>query len=602
MEQKVILFGVDGLIPELVYKFAAEGYLPNISKIMKGGSVSEILPYINLWGDVNFVSLLSGQAPGTSWNEQGKPETDTKNVLRVMEEQGKKCALVHFPATISNERTEHFIFAPFGGKINERNIELIPPAIYSTHPDKWPSRKENEALGWPPTKGTLAYHLKTSEHPKIEKMNQGYKLELQSVEGTLIPINIEIKGQDSIALSNNDHGISLMLTLENWSDWATLQVDDREGSIRFKLLKLDEEKGEIDLLQSQVVAVKNISNDHHAEQIVLKHAGPFIQKWTVTCSPSEFYYETSYEEGDYQAQWLANAAITLVNHCGYDVFATVFRLNDETHHTCLAEYDPVSPYYSTEKAKICEEVMRKSYEVLDQAIGHLLAEKSEDTMLMIVSDHGNYPNSYVCDIHRRLSEFGLIELDSSGNAILEKSKAFLKNGRGGLEVYVNLKGREAHGIVEREQYEQVQTEIFRSLTTWYHETPEGLINVTGVVIKKQDASLLGYWGERTGDVLFAYNKGFVWGRNAEGTTVAAVSRGSANHGPQIPTARSMHSSNLGIALIYGKNAKNGYLRNCNEYGYYRMDDVGNTIAQLIGLNELGALSGQFMRDCFFENV
>jgi hypothetical protein len=598
MGQKVIVFGVDGLIPELVYKFESEGYLPNITKMMKGGSVSEILPYINLWGDVNFVSLLSGQAPGTSWKEQRIPETDTQNLMRVMQDQGKKCALVHFPATISTECTEHFIFAPFGGKINEKNIELLPPAIFSTHPEKWPRKTEKEELGWPPKKA-LSYHLKTSEHPKIKKTEHGYMLELHSIEGTIIPVHVYKKGQDSFELTINDQGISLMLSLENWSDWTTVQVDDRQGSVRFKLLKFDEEKEEMDLLQSQVVAVKSIATNSDVEQIVLKNAGPFIQKWTVTCSPKTLYFETSYEEADYQAQWLAKAALTLINDCQYDVFATVFRLNDETHHTCLGEYDPISPYYSSGQAKICEEVMRKSYEILDNAIGLLLAEKSEDTTLMLVSDHGNYPNSYACDIYRRLSEFGLAVLDSDGIPILDESKAYLKSGRGGLEIYVNLKGREANGIVDTENYEQVQTEIFRSLTTWYHETPKGLLNVTGVVVKKQDASLLGYWGDRTGDVLFAYNKGFVWGTNSEGKTIAAVSQGSANHGPQIPTARSQHSSNFGIALLYGKSTRNGYIRDCHKYGYYRMDDVGKTIAQLIDIKDFGAITGHFMRDCFY---
>ncbi|GGE27915.1 hypothetical protein GCM10011391_03000 [Pullulanibacillus camelliae] len=598
MKQKVILFGVDGLIPELIYKFAKEGHLPNMSKVLKEGAATELLPYINLWGDVNFTSLLSGQAPGTSWNRQGHPEVESKSLLRLMQTEGRKCALVHFPSTLPEEETKHFVFAPFGGKVQGNPIELISAGIFSTTPEKWSKQTQfDQHLGWPP-QDTLAHHLKPDEHNKIKNVGDGFVMELLSNNGTALEVKISIRNEDSLQLTINQE-VQLVLSRHQWSDWVTINIGAQRGTLRFKLLAFNSDKREIDILQSQVIAANTISiNDEEIERKLLTDLGPFIQKWTVTCSPDEPYYETSYEEAEYQVEWLTKAALMLLKDCHYDVFATVFRLNDETHHTCIGEYDPISPFYSPERAHICKEVILKSYKILDKAIGKILDEKDDHTTLLIASDHGNYPNFYVCDIYRRLAECGLAVIDENGFPIFSQSKAYLKDSRGGLEVYVNLQGREEQGIVAPADYEQVQTDIFRALTTWYHDTPKGLMNVIGLTIKKQDASLLGYWGDRTGDVLFAYNRGFVWGTNAGGEAVAAVKHPSANHGPQIPTARSEHSSNYGIALFHGPTTMKGYVRECSRYGYYRMNDVGQTIARLIGLKENGDLDGRFMADCF----
>ncbi len=381
-----------------------------------------------------------------------------------------------------------------------------------------------------------------------------------------------------------------------WSDWREMAFGESRGFAQFKLLAFDAGAGEIDLLQSQINRTRGYSNDAELERSILEHSGPFISKWTVPATPGGRYTDTSYEEGEYQAQWLAKTALMLVNEQRADLFATVFRLNDETHHTSLGEYDPSSPFYSAERAKICEETMRRSYEILDRAIGRILREKTEDTTLVLASDHGNVPNVYLCDIYQRLSEFGLCHLDSSGLPEMGRSQAYLKNERGGLEVFVNLKGRESHGIVDATDYERVQTEIFRALTTWYHPTPKGNENVAGMVLKKQDAAMIGYWGEEMGDVIFAYNRGFVWGHNDHRDVVAPLLLPSANHGPQIPTANTQASSNYGIAVFYGRGVRKGTHR--GRLAPYRMNDAGATIAKILGVRDSRGIEGRSMEELF----
>lgn len=593
--QKVIVFGVDGLIPELVYKFSSEGYLPNISKMMKEGATSELLPFISTWGDVNWISFLTGQAPGNAWKGQTKSSASKENLIGLADIEGKKCALVHFPQSLSVEGTIHYSFAPFYGGTSAPSFELASPRVYSTNLNKWPVKEKKESLGWPPT-DTIAHHEKNNRS-SIENLNNQYNFKIHLNDRREKDVSIEPLDGKNVRLYINKNSIA-DIELNKWSDWINVNFDEeQEGTVRFKLVKYDAEKREIDIIQSQINRVNGLSENRSIEEYLLKKCGPFLSVWTVKASADELYNETSFEEGEYQAMWLADAALGLIKDKEVDLFATVFRLNDETHHTSLGQYDPSSPFYAKEKSSIYEETMRKSYEVLDRAIGKILDEKTKDTTLILASDHGNVPNHYFCDIYRRLEEFDLCELDERGNPVLDKSKAYLKEERGGLEVFVNLKGRENNGIVLKEEYDSIQEKIFQALSGWTHNVEGNPQNVTALTLKKQDASSIGYWGPEMGDVIFAYSQGFVWGTNKR-DAVAPVSVASANHGPQIPSAKTSHSSNQGIIVLHGSNNKAGYKHNVEQFGPYLMSDAGKTISQLLGIQDTSTLDGKLMSKLF----
>ncbi|WP_040978400.1 alkaline phosphatase family protein [Oceanobacillus jeddahense] len=590
-EQKVIMFGVDGLIPELIFKFSREGYLPNITQLMQEGSTTELLPYISTWGDVNWVSFLTGLAPGNAWKGQSLPKGNDNTLLGLANSEDKKCALVHFPQTISTNDTKHFSFAPFYGGKEDPPFELATPRVFSTCLNKWPKKEIRESLGWPRT-SSLAHHEKNNRSPIINEQGK-LSFHMQFTNNIEKEVIIFLINEDKIRLEF-DNAISVEINKNNWSNWVWLNLSNNVGGwIRFKLAGYNLEKQELDIIQSQLLQTDNISNQQELGEYLLKKNGPFIQSWTIKASPDEFYHDSGFEEAEYQAAWLADSAIELINNKGFDMFATVFRLNDETHHTSLGQYDPFSPFYKEELAPIYEENIRKSYIILDETIGKLLRNKDEDTTVILASDHGDVPNKYFCDIYLRLAEFGLCTIDEEGNPVLDKSKAILKDERGGLEIFVNLKGREANGIVPEEDYEFVQDSIYKALSTWVYKEKQ----VSALTLKKQDASIIGYWGSDMGDVIFAYNLGFVWGTNKK-DIIAEVSVPGANHGPQIPSSKTEHSSNLGVFIASGKTSNKGYKRNIVENGPYLMDDAGKTIADLLGIKDTSTLDGRFMTDLF----
>lgn len=590
LESKVILFGVDGLIPELLDRFIGEGCLPNLRKFKEQGSGSRLLPFISTWGDVNFVSLLTGQSPGISWKGQGFPNHEGGQLLQLITKSQKKSALVHFPKSI-NAGEKDFVFAPFQSGVPP--FELASPAVYCSVKKSVKTKgRARERLGWPP-KETLAHHEKHNQR-EIYQNGESSCITIEAHDGSALELGIEPLSGKQIKLYIPDHK-HLVVTCGEWTEWTTVTIGNKTGNVRFKLADYDRACGKIALIQSQITLQESLSNDSSLERLLISRCGPFISKWALMAAPDEPYIESSFEEGEYQANWLVNAALYLLEQ-GIDMFATVFRLNDETHHTCLSECDPSSPHYSPSRAVLCEQTIRRSYEILDQAIGDLLQKKTVNTQLILVSDHGNVPNAYVCDIYRRLEQFGLVTLDDEGLIDRDKSQAYMKDERGGLEIYVNLWRPGKKGVVREEDYHQVQTSIFKALTTWYIDTTQGQKNVIALTLKKQDATIIGYWGEDAGDVIFAYNQGFVWGSHVSGTTVSAVSVPSANHGPQIPSASTGYASNYGIAIMHGSCFKRGGWRDDTKLGPYFMNDLGTTIAKLLEVSNRGNLDGRLMND------
>ncbi|MBZ9558619.1 MULTISPECIES: alkaline phosphatase family protein [unclassified Modicisalibacter] len=577
--EKVLLLGVDGLIPELVDRFCDEGALPNIQRLRDEGTTTRLMPYISTWGDTNFVTFLSGQAPGNSWVGQRMPPRDTRHLLELMNEAGKKCALVHFPESLVPTGEHDLCLAPYWSGQGPAPMELASAGLHTSDPAAWPEVPQHEALGWPPS-GTLAHHQKHNRLP-IERSAGEYHAAIRLNGGGSLPVTLTPEGDGRVSLSLDAQHTTL--DVGEWSGWLPVDTAHGAGQVRFKLLAHDIATGRLDLLQSQITIPEQLSNQPALADRLIRRHGPFIAKWAVSADPDTLYHETSFEEGRYQLEWLVDSALTLLDEEDFSLFATVFRLNDETHHTCLAYCDPASPFFSATRQAEYLEAIRCSYRLLDDAVGRLLAGCREDTLLVLASDHGDVPNHYLCDIHRRLAEFDLCTLDDRGRPVIERSRAFLKDERGGLEIFVN------RDLVAVPDVADVQTRILKALTTWYVDTPAGERNVVALAVKGEDAGILGYWGEHRGDVLFAYASGFVWGVNRRGDTVAPVQSAGANHGPQIPSASTDFASNLGLAIFHGSGVRAGQALPAN--GLRRMDDPGATFARVLGL-ETATLDGK----------
>ena len=237
-------------------------------------------------------------------------------------------------------------------------------------------------------------------------------------------------------------------------------------------------------------------------------------------------------------------------------------------------------------------------------MSRIMEKMDDETVLMLASDHGGVPNRYMCDIYRYLEQAGLCARNDNGEIIWAETQVYLKGDRGGLELFVNLQGREPQGIVPPADYEKVQEKVLHLLGSWHVIENGSVRNAVGLALKKQDAGVIGFWGDNAGDVIFAYNTGFVWGVSADGDIIAPVEQAGANHGPQKPTAETEVSSNYGVIIMYGSGIKNGIFCDRFQRGPYKMVDPAATIARLLDIAPplVTDIHGTVMADLLQETV
>jgi predicted AlkP superfamily phosphohydrolase/phosphomutase len=139
---------------------------------------------------------------------------------------------------------------------------------------------------------------------------------------------------------------------------------------------------------------------------------------------------------------------------------------DQVSHTMWHTRDPGHPAYVAERDAKYASVIDDLYIQFDQIIGYTLDHMSDDTILVVMSDHGFgsfrrtfdmnawlKQNGYLTVIDEPftgINDIGLLNVDWS------QTKAY-NTGLNGL--YINLAGREAEGIVQAEDRDAVIAEI-----------------------------------------------------------------------------------------------------------------------------------------------
>ncbi len=124
----------------------------------------------------------------------------------------------------------------------------------------------------------------------------------------------------------------------------------------------------------------------------------------------------------------------------WDLMMIHFMTTDRLHHFMWDQYDPQAPHYKD---------FLRLYSRIDEIIGEVADKIEDDTMLMMLSDHGFCSVKYEVNLNVWLQQEGFLRFQTNTPKSLEeidgRSKAYsLIPGR----IYINLKGREPRGSVE----------------------------------------------------------------------------------------------------------------------------------------------------------
>lgn len=218
---------------------------------------------------------------------------------------------------------------------------------------------------------------------------------------------------------------------------------------------------------------------------------------------------------DAKVDWYATAINYLIEEEKYDVVFSHFHNIDLEGHMIVRRLkdhgDNKLP--ESEYAALLERV----YVQADEYIGRFMHLLDKDWTILIVSDHGQ-----VCPEHlppylgddagvnlRVMEELGYthIKVDADGNELheidWERTKAVANRAN---HIYINLKGRDPHGIVEPEDKYQLEEEIMTALYG-YHDKQTGM-RVIACALRNKDAILLGMGGPECGDIIYWTAEGY----------------------------------------------------------------------------------------------
>jgi predicted AlkP superfamily phosphohydrolase/phosphomutase len=196
---------------------------------------------------------------------------------------------------------------------------------------------------------------------------------------------------------------------------------------------------------------------------------------------------------------------------GFDegFFFFYFSTTDQGAHMLWNYMDPEHP--SHQQDDFLEDGIRKLYVELDQKLGEVMRAIDDDTLLVVMSDHGFAPFYWEVNLNSWLVDNGWMTLHKPadrgkhtwfGNVDWSKTKAYAAGING---LYLNLKGREKNGIVEPADRERVMDELERDLLAMV-DPRNGGTPVTLALRPKDE--FRGPYADTGPDFIVGYNLGY----------------------------------------------------------------------------------------------
>lgn len=647
MQKKIYAYGMDGFITPMMKFFAAEGCLPNFSRLLREGTVNQTLPSFPVWTPTNWATLSTGAHTGThgvsTWRTTIEPGPPAKQVnsfdgrannadriWNALERAGLKGVAVHYPGAHPSGVQLGYVVDGFGSPgHNSTEFEVAAAQAYTTDP----AAVSDVAMGHdgsalsgprsveliPPLAAAEGWtNLPTSAStPLATSFVLHARLGGDSNRFHLLALDSRGAGYDRLLICRSRDAADVVAAANcgEWSDWAieSFRIEGRaqQASVRFKALELSSDGSRLKLYRTQVTYTDGYTyGDAELAAQLLERFGPYQEHASMTPYTSGMVdFDTALEECEYQGLWFADVANYMLHEKECSYFTCHWHLYDYLNHIHLADVDPVCPGFNSDTKEKYLDYFRRAYQVGDRVLGRMYQAADAannngcEVHVGIVSDHGAYPDLRIANIRKFLYDQGFLVLKSGESAIAEdqdvvpedidwdKTSAYL--ARRGFDITINAPPGPAFDAIERK--------LLTALRTWVDTEKEQ--TVVAIALPKRDAYLLGQWGDQCGDVIFAWDHDYVSGYYTQwlgiegGGNVGAPIVYGAHHGGFIPTDNGF-SSTYGSCLLSGPGLKQGYERAVEKLGYIHAVDVVPTFCHILGVEPPAQSQGAVARDLF----
>lgn len=605
---KLILIGVDSFLLDFVEEFTSKGLMPNIKQLMKKGAYGYALPSMPTFTPPNWTTIATGADPSihgiTGWMFDSK-NCKVEHLWTVAAKAGKKSVLLRYPCGWPS--THENVWA-LGNGSPHHSIGVIEEATAYTlgriyrYSGGLHGTFESMPVFFSPAQGWMDL-IESKLQPMEAKLDIVTEKNFEPIRWWALAYASSGVGYDRILITRSKDCLDSVccLRIGEWSDFIkiNLRMEGKilEGAFKFKLVELSNGLSNFSLFRTQIHALSDFTDPPHLCGELIKNIGPYLD------NPSRFclahgWNETYFEELKEHINWLVKAARYLKENHGWDLLFTQCQSPDYIKHESWAGIDPLAPGYDPKKESEYWEIISADYEIIDEFVGGLYDLADEETIVVVVSDHGHIPNIRVIFLANILEDEGLLVYDEKGNIDVSKSiiRGFTHDG-----ILLNTKWRYKNGIIESEKdYLNIVNRIIDLLLS----IKDGERHVVQLAIKGSEASPLGV-DETFGDVIFCPRPGYNLIRKpAEKTSLSregyiglpdskyGMWGGAESIHNGLPSARVSIGTNMAMFVMFGPNVKEGF--RCKRPIWLK--DLSPTIAYLMGLPLLKNANGRIINE------
>jgi predicted AlkP superfamily phosphohydrolase/phosphomutase len=561
--KKVIVIGIDGMDPRLCERMMDAGDLPHLSRMRDGDGFRPLGTSIPPQSPVAWANFITGAGPGAHGifdfihrdpSEQCMPRYAAAETVKG--EEGWDIGDYEVPLTFwpfNHEPTQTFLRrggTPFWDYLDEAGIPSWLYDIPSNYPPS-PSRHGHShclsGLGVPDLRGGYGtYQFFSEDTIRAKREGGGMRKPLlfknDAATAVLVgPDNTYLKKPKSAEVSFRIYrhptqptarielqGRTIVLKESEWSDWCKVDFEltmpsflpnsHVSGICRFYLQSA---RPDFRLYVTPI----NIDPSDPGGQKITEPTG-FV---TQIADELDLFYTTGFQEDHkalsngvfsdeefrQQAAYVLEERLNLLDfargHYEDGLLFFYFSSTDLQGHMFWWDSDEKHPVRSADQAKKCNQLLIDVYKKLDEVVGDIRKQYGDDGTIFVISDHGfcNFRRQF--NINTWLRDNGYLR-PGNCKSLLDPRRGPLADwmhtrayGLGLNGVYLNLKGRERHGIIGPDERDALLNEIREKLLA-VRDPLDGQPVIVNVY--RSDEVYSGPFASSAPDLIIGYNRGY----------------------------------------------------------------------------------------------
>ncbi len=547
--RKVIVLGIDGLDPDLLTKFMADGKMPNFARLAAQGSFKRLTTSIPPQSPVAWSNLITGMNSG-GHGIFDFIHRDPKNFQLYfstsrVEGPRHNLRLGSWVIPLGSGSAEQLRHGKaFWEILDEQGVPNYVYRIPANFPPVAAKGKTLSGMGTPDLRGTYGTFTFYTDDPTAGLGEvEGGEVVLVDVKNNRVASNLI--GPDNTFRRNSPPSVEPF----------TVDVDPLEPVVRIAVedqqfvLKEGEWSGWVPVefkLMPLIGSVKGIC------RFYLKQTHPRFQLYVSPINidprnpalpistPSDYSSDLAKQIGEFYTQGIAEDTKALTagvlddkeylqqahevlseHRRAFDaefpkfhdgVFFFYFSSLDLNAHMLWRLTDPQSPAYDAALAAQYGSSLEEFYQQIDQVLGEVLPKVDDNTTLLVLSDHGFAPYRRSFNLNTWLLNNGYIALKEGvsenaseplANVDWSRTRAY---GLGLNGLYLNLRGRERQGIVEPGSQADALLSQLRQKLLAVRDPKDGSQVITRIDLASE--AYQGPYARAGPDALVGYNRGY----------------------------------------------------------------------------------------------